>query len=269
MSQSEAYEVFAIRYACKPDRQRFENFIVADPHDGVMPIDYYIWAIANNRRTIVVDTGFDRVEAERRGRRIFRLPREGLAMLGIDSRRVEDVVITHLHYDHAGTLEDFPRAAFHLQDLELAYVTGRDMCHKAIRDAYSVAHVTKMVERVFKGQVGFHDGDEEIAPGVSVHHIGGHTMGLQCVRVYTRRGWVVLASDASHYYENMQRESPFPIVHNVGDMLQGYGKLRRLAESDEHIIPGHDPLVMERYPAPDRETEGIIVRLDHAEREAG
>jgi glyoxylase-like metal-dependent hydrolase (beta-lactamase superfamily II) len=82
------------------------------------------------------------------------------------------------------------------------------------------------------------------------------------VRVATRRGWVVLASDASHYYANMEQVRPFPIVYNVGDMVEGWRKARSLAESDEHVIPGHDPLVLERYPAPARELQGVVARLD-------
>jgi len=107
-----------------------------------------------------------------------------------------------------------------------------------------------------------HVGNFELFPGISLHLIGGHTMGLQVVRVSTRRGWVVLASDASHFYANMEQSRPFPIVWSLADMVQGYGRLRELAESAAHIIPGHDPLVLERYPAPAKDLEGIVVRLD-------
>jgi hypothetical protein len=82
------------------------------------------------------------------------------------------------------------------------------------------------------------------------------------VRVSTRRGSVVLASDASHFYANMEQQRPFPIVWSVADMLAGYDRLRGLAASPGHIIPGHDPLVLERYPAPTKELQGIVVRLD-------
>ena len=78
----------------------------------------------------------------------------------------------------------------------------------------------------------FHDGDAELFPGVSLHLIGGHTMGLQAVRVATRRGWVVLASDASHFYANMEQVRPFPIVWSVADMVDGYAQAalaRRIA----------------------------------------
>ena len=119
-----------------------------------------------------------------------------------------------------------------------------------------------MVRRVFDGRLQFHGGTDELAPGLSVHLIGGHTMGLQAVRVWTQRGWVVLASDASHLYANMEQERPFPILYNLGDMLEGYKTLRRLASSRQHIVPGHDPLVLQRYPVPKRGLEGIAVRLD-------
>src|SRR6266404_5060769 len=76
------------------------------------------------------------------------------------------------------------------------------------------------------------------------------------------RGEVVLASDASHFYANMEQSRPFPIVWSLADMLAGYDRLRSLAASPGHIIPGHDPLVLERYPAPTKELQGIVVRLD-------
>ncbi len=78
----------------------------------------------------------------------------------------------------------------------------------------------------------------------------------------TRRGWVVLASDASHFYANMEKTRPFPIVFDVADMVEGYARMRALADSPAHIIPGHDPQVMQRYPAPSQALEGIAVRLD-------
>ena len=82
------------------------------------------------------------------------------------------------------------------------------------------------------------------------------------MRVHTRRGWVVVASDVTHFYENMDRGRPFPTAFNVGEMLEGFDKLIALAPTRQHIVPGHDPLVMARYPAPNPELKGIAVRLD-------
>lgn len=259
---SDAWEVYAIRYAHHGDRRASENFIGGDPHDGPMPLDYYVWAIVGAERSFVVDTGFDEAMARRRKRQLLRSPADGLKLIGLDPARVEDVIVTHMHYDHAGNHAMFPNAAYHVQDREMQYCTGRCMCHPAMRGAFEAEDVAAMVRKLFEGRVRFHDGSEELAPGVSVHRIGGHTMGLQVVRVRTRRGWVVLASDASHLYANMEEGRPFPIVHNLADMLEGYETLRRLASSPAHIVPGHDPLVLRRYPAKKPGLEEIAVRLD-------
>ncbi len=262
MADPEVYEVFAVRYAQIEERFRHQNFIIADPHDGYMPIHFFVWVIRNENRTIVVDTGFDHEEGAKRNRVITRLPREGLEMLGIEAAKVENVIISHMHFDHAGTLDDFPAATFHVQELEVSYATGRHMCEPTFAIPYTGAHVISLVRSLFEGRVAFHDGDEEVAPGIVVHHIGGHTMGLQCISVFTKRGWVVLAADAAHFYENMEKPAAFPVVYSVADMLAGYKKMQGIAASPKHIVPGHDPLVMNRYPAPSADLDGYVVRLD-------
>ncbi len=257
----EPYAVHAVRYGSH-ERTAAQNFIGGDTHETASALDYYVWVVSNRERTVVVDTGFTREEAARRGRRVFREPAEGLALLGVDASRIEEVVVTHMHYDHAGGLGAFPAARFHLQDDEIAYCTGRYMAHDFFGQAYSPEHVVEMVRAVFARRVAFHRGDEEIAPGLSLHRIGGHTMGLQAVRVWTESGWLVLASDAAHLYANMEEVRPFPIVFDVREMVDGFEKLRGLAETPEHVIPGHDPLVMSRYPCPQPGLEEIAVRLD-------
>jgi glyoxylase-like metal-dependent hydrolase (beta-lactamase superfamily II) len=258
---STQYEVFAVKYA-HHERSASENFIGGDPHDGPMPLDYFVWLARGEGREIVVDTGFSAAVAAKRGREHLRCPAAGLRLLGVDCAKVRDVIITHLHYDHVGNFDLFPAAALHLQDLEMRYATGRHMQEAKHGGAYDVEDVAGMVRRAYAGRVRFHDGDAEIAPGISVHLIGGHTMGLQVVRVRTRRGWLVLASDASHFYANMEQQRPFPIVWSVEDMVDGFRRLRELADSPAHIIPGHDPLVLERYPAPSDSLRGVIARLD-------
>jgi glyoxylase-like metal-dependent hydrolase (beta-lactamase superfamily II) len=255
------YEVYAIKYAHHA-RLKSENFIGGDPHDGPMPLDYFVWLIRGAGREIVVDTGFSEAMAKKRGRDHLRCPTEGLRLLEVEAKNIRDVVITHLHYDHVGNFDLFPTATLHVQDLEMRYATGRHMCHECFRGAYEAEDVVGMVRRVYEGRVRFHDGDAEIAPGISVHLIGGHTMGMQAVRVQTRSGPLVLASDASHFYANMEQARPFPIVFSVADMVAGYERLRALAGAPERIIPGHDPLVLHRYPAPSKALEGIVARLD-------
>jgi glyoxylase-like metal-dependent hydrolase (beta-lactamase superfamily II) len=144
----------------------------------------------------------------------------------------------------------------------MAYSTGRCMCHAEMRVPFEADDVVAMVRKVFAGRVAFHDGDDELAPGITLHHIGGHSKGLQCVRVKTRRGHVVLASDASHLYAHMNEGRVFPVTYSVADTLEGYATLKKLADSPDHIVPGHDPQVLEQYPAAGPETASWVVRLD-------
>jgi glyoxylase-like metal-dependent hydrolase (beta-lactamase superfamily II) len=115
---------------------------------------------------------------------------------------------------------------------------------------------------IYTDRAVFHDGDTELVSGLTLHRVGGHSAGLQIVRVWTRRGWVVVASDAAHLYANFEQRRPFPIVYSVAEMLEGFSLLYRLADSPNHIVPGHDPLVMKYYPAVKPELQGIAVRLD-------
>ena len=165
---SDTYELYAIRYGHHP-RKAAENFIGGDDHETDMPLDYFVWAIVGDERTLVLDTGFDPEVARRRGRIMTRPIEEGLKAIGVEPSSVKDVVVSHMHYDHAGNIGAFPNARFHLQDAEMAYCTGRCMCHAPLRQAYSVPDVSEMVAKVFAGRVAFHDGDDEIAPGVSLH----------------------------------------------------------------------------------------------------
>jgi glyoxylase-like metal-dependent hydrolase (beta-lactamase superfamily II) len=254
------YEVLALRYGSHTERTARHNFIIADPHDAPMPLDYFVWAIRGGGRTIVVDTGFSQTLAAQRGRTVTASPDEVLRQAGIEAREVADVVVTHLHYDHAGNLGLFPKARFHIQDAEMAFCTGRCICHPYFRAAMESDHVVDMVRLLYDGRLAFHDGDEEIAPGISLHLIGGHAGGLQAVRVPTARGYVVLASDATHFWANIRTGMPFPLVVDMVKMLEGYRKLEALADGPDHIIPGHDPLVRTRFPAHPASEE--IVRLD-------
>ncbi len=266
MTGTPEYEIYAIRYATRPGL-RGEHFLepsaaAVDPHDGPMPMDYFVWVIRGAGTLFVVDTGLSRPVAEKRGRTFLRCPAESLRLLGIDPDAVTDIIQTHLHHDHIGNFDKFPAARFHLTEKEMAYATGKYVKYSCCGHAYELEEVLGFVRLNYAGRVEFYDEPTDLADGVTLHPVGGHTPGLQVVRVHTRRGWVVLAADAAHYYENLEKRRPFRLAFHVGQMLDAFRTVERLASSPAHVIPGHDPLVMKRYPAPEPSLEGIVVRLD-------
>ena len=230
------WRVHAVKYAGDTRRVRGTNFIFDEDPSALQPIDYFMWVIENGTRTILVDSGYDTAEAEARGRPIRLEPHHALAPLGIAPEAVDTLIVTHLHYDHAGGLHLFPNATLHIQAAEMTYANGQ---HWDLQWPI--------------------DGDAEIADGITVHCIGGHSRGLQVVRVRTEAGWMVLASDASHFYENIRRRQPFPIVVDVEAMLEGFKTLEHLASTPDLIIPGHDPIVRTAFP---QGVDEHISRLD-------
>lgn len=254
------WEVFAIKYAERNTRTRADSFLFDDDHASPHDMDYYVWVLRSGSETILVDTGYDETEARRRQRPILRDPAAALAALSIAPEEITTVVISHLHYDHAGGLERYPNATFHLQKAEMAFATGPCMCGDVLRMPFTADHVCEMVRKVYSGRVVFHDGDGVVAPGVTVHCIGGHSRGLQAVRVKTEAGYLCLASDASHYYENFLKAKAFPIVVDMENMITGFERIQALATRKELVIPGHDPLVARCYPSHGQ--SGFVWKLD-------
>ncbi|WP_300061970.1 N-acyl homoserine lactonase family protein [uncultured Roseobacter sp.] len=258
------WEVFAVKYAERNARTRRDSFIFDDNHDAPHHMDYFMWVLRRGSEVILVDTGYDAEEARLRDRPIRQDPAASLAPLGLQPTDIAAVIVTHLHYDHAGGLHLFPNATLHMQAAEMAYATGPCMCHDTLRMPFTAGHICEAVRRLYAGQVVFQDGDAEVAEGVTVHCIGGHSRGLQAVRVRTAAGWLVLASDAAHYYENVFSRKPFPIVVDLQNMLDGFDRLEALASRRALIVPGHDPLVTKAYP---QAIADHIWRLDHGPRD--
>jgi glyoxylase-like metal-dependent hydrolase (beta-lactamase superfamily II) len=255
------YEVYAVQYArtLRPTR---DFFIYPDPHDGPLPILYYVWVIKGPAGAIVVDTGFSAERAALRKREHLRCPTAGLERLGVDAADVKMVILTHLHYDHAGNIDKFPNAELIVQDEEVRFATGRYVKYKPVQLGFEADDVTALVRENFRGRVRFVDGDAEVAPGIRVHLVGGHASGLQAVTVPTRRGMLVLASDAAHFFENVTAQNPHPIVVDLPRTLEGYERLLRLAPSPDHFIPGHDPAVMDLYPKLDGDPLTVVLSAD-------
>ncbi len=250
MSEGE-YRIYAIQYA-RRETNSSECFY-GDYRREPMTMAYYVWALRDGVRTVVVDLGFTEPVGTRRGRTFVRGVDAGLAQIGVEAASVEDVVVTHFHYDHTGNHALFPKARFHLQAAEMAFCTGPFAGKPAFSHSAEPDDIAAFVRYNFAGRVRFierdaesNGGEAEIAPGVRVHHVGGHTAGMQIVSVRTARGTAVLTSDASHYYANYEQDRPFNTLHDLPGTYRAFARIRSLASAPDLIVPGHDPLVLDR-----------------------
>lgn len=238
------YTIYAIEYARRETTST--QLFYGDYHNTPTKMTYFIWAVTNGTHTVVVDLGFTEEVGTQRGRQFVRCPSRGLAEIGIDCARVEHVILSHFHYDHVGNYALFPNARFYVQDEEMRFYTGRYVSQPAFRHSVEVDDVLALVRYNYQGRLYFVDGEEEILPGISVHRVGGHTAGMQIITVQTASGRAVLASDASHYYHNFEDNVPFMVIHDLPGMYHAFQRLYALADTPELIIPGHDPMVLER-----------------------
>lgn len=259
------YEVHAIRFAHR-DAQRQDHFYgtVEDP-TGPMPIDYYIWVARSANDVVVLDAGYtpetSALRAPTDGRTYLQSPLETLRGLGVALADVGTLSLSHLHYDHTGFLGSFTDARVVVQERELAFWCGRDAGRPHVANLCAPDDVAQLVRRNLAGEVRLVDGQAEIAPGITAHRVGGHTPGTQVVRIPTGDGWVVIASDASHFSANYEQRRPYAVVHTLPLMYDAFDRLDELASRPELVIPGHDPAVMERFSASSAELQGLAVRI--------
>lgn len=261
MAQPAVHEIYGVKFGQNLKGVRGHYFLGADgdPHDERMRLDYYVWVIRSGSGDIVLDAGFTAETNITRQRDHWENPSQALRRVGVDAATVETVILSHLHYDHCGDLDAFSNASFVVQEEEMAFWTGRFASRGEFVRNVEVADIQRVVRLNLEGRVQMVDGIHEVADGVWVQKVGGHTPGMQATFVNTSQGIVVLASDSSHFFENIEQDKPFAVHTSVIDMYRAFDTMKAGATSGL-VLAGHDPLIAERFPAVPGQ-EGHVVRV--------
>ncbi|WP_198598166.1 N-acyl homoserine lactonase family protein [Blastococcus atacamensis] len=254
------WRVWALAYGMRRGR-RGQHFLghderSAEPH----PTAYYVWLAVSDTDVVLVDAGIGPSRAAAvPGLQYLGSPVDLLGRFGVRAEDIGWSVLTHLHYDHTGVVADLPNATYVVQEAEWDYWTG-PWAQRLTRERWLCAP-EDLEHLAGSGRRRAVSGDAELLPGLSVHLVGGHTAGMQLVRLATGAGHVVLASDAAHFYENLTSDRPAPILHTMPAVYGAFDRITELADDAGLIVPGHDPGVLERFPADGADRTGSAVRI--------
>ncbi|MGH3390643.1 MAG: N-acyl homoserine lactonase family protein [Actinomadura sp.] len=247
-----SYEVFAVRYGTRVGSKAeiyLNHHIYGEP-DAPLGMDYFVWVARNAERTVVIDTGFGPLGGARRRRTTLLEPVSALARLGVDAATVPQVIVTHAHYDHIGNLARFPAAEVLIARREFEFWTGPYSRRRQFAWSAEESETAHLAEIQREGRATLVDSAHTVAPGIEMIPVGGHTPGQAIVLVDTAGGQAVLASDAVHYYEELELDRPFAFVADLEAMYRAFDLLKEIiAEPGRVLVPGHDPDVMRRFPA--------------------
>jgi glyoxylase-like metal-dependent hydrolase (beta-lactamase superfamily II) len=246
-------DLIAVRYGVMEATKArlFHNFHAYGEPDEPASLAYYFWLLREGERVTLIDTGWDPAVARRRGRDCLVEPLDALRALGIAPERVATILVSHFHYDHIGNLRAFPEAELVVPRTEVEF-----WATTMGRRGQFAAHVEEaelgVVETArAEGRVREVGGEAEVLPGVNAIEVGGHSPGQLMFLLAGERRDVLLTSDAVHLYEDFERDRPSSVVADLAAMYRAHARVRDFAAAGATVVPGHDPLVLDRFPAVD------------------
>lgn len=249
---SATYEVYALSYGTYPNFPVSALLAGADK-DRKIDLQMMIWLLRGpGGKNILIDTGCYH-ENVVKGKGIQNLIKasEAIAKLGLSAADITDVVITHMHWDHADGMDLFPKAKIWIQKDEYTYYTGAAWQAGGKHGGIEPDDVMTIVKLNTQNQVNLVDGDDrEIVDGIRVYTGGRHTFASQYVSVRTTSGTIVIASDNMYLYENLEKHAPIAQTFDADSNLKAQDRMKQMAARPDLIVPGHDPLVFVKFPKP-------------------
>jgi glyoxylase-like metal-dependent hydrolase (beta-lactamase superfamily II) len=251
-SSRPTYEIYAVSYAIIPDFP-VASLVAGADRSRKIDIQMMVWFLkGTNGSNILVDTGFYRDKFFKQWKvKDFIKASDAISKLGLKAEDITDVIVTHMHWDHADGIDLFPKARVWIQKDEYAYYTGEGWQPGGSHGGIDPDDVLALVKANLEGRVRLVNGDDQEAiEGIRFYTGGRHTYASQFVSVNTKAGTAVVASDNCYLYENLEKHAPIAQTLDAVSNLKAQDRMKQLASSPRLIVPGHDPAVFTRFPSP-------------------
>ena len=239
-------KVYCLQYATLANYPLY-RILYGAPKDATVDAPFAMCVATRGSDVLLMDAGYvDQAVGTTWGTTAYVDYRALFAEIGLKTDQISHVTLSHLHWDHAGGTDRFPKAKFILQTRELEYAAGALPHNTLAREGFEGADVIKLVELNWQDRVTLVEGDREgILPGVDVYLTPGHTIGTMTVCVATVKGRVCFASDAVYTYRNIDEDIPLGLARDASQAVESYKKIRRLLRGGI-LIPGHEPAIFTR-----------------------
>ena len=266
------WTIHVIEYARSKD-QRMGGLIQGASPDEVVDLPFSFVLARSGAHTVLIDCGFmcdgsGEAMSTKFGIPYWISPLRMLAELGVDAGDVTDIVLSHAHFDHMGSIDRFPKARLHIQKREIL------SWHEAFALPPAFGFLTAIVnpddlrhafDAAVEHRLNLVDGDvDDLLPGLHVRLGTGHTMGQQFVLLDTARGPIVVSGDCVYTRSNLCGHNDdgvyVPLVNAVGaawDQLKTIDHINKAIGGDlSRLIILHDAARWAGFPVV-KEIEGF------------
>jgi N-acyl homoserine lactone hydrolase len=254
------YSVKLLEYGGIQDYPK-SGLVYGAHNQGTTYLPFFYILIQNKDHNILFDIGYrdDAADGQKNWSKLFggsniETPAQVLKKVNLTPNDIDIIILSHLHFDHAGNIDQFPKAQFYVQKEELdGWVSSLSLPEK-VREWVWVAtdldHINDLLEVAAENRLKLIEADNlEVVEGVKVHKAKGHTFGTQAVSVETKKGTYVLTQDVAYTYENVIGFKPLGLGLDNIDQLLSIHKVNEFVGGNlDFIIPGHDRAVFEKYP---------------------
>jgi glyoxylase-like metal-dependent hydrolase (beta-lactamase superfamily II) len=259
-SQSKKYEVYALKFASSAHLWPIADWVDKGPKNDSVQIDFMIWLIKGNGKTILVDAGFlnDIPDAKEFTIVNYVRPDSTLPKLGLKPTDITDIILSHPHWDHIDGLDLFPNAQVWMQQDDFYYYVGAAWQKGGNAGGFNKRDVRKLIDKNLAGKLTLVNGDnQEIIPGIKVFTGSRHTFNSQYLLVETGANKVILASDNIWVYYSLEHMQPAAAggTYDPAGYVNAMQRMKTLVTNPRYIIPGHDGKIFSNFPAV---KEGVV-----------